>query len=240
MSWTKSTLFSLCRLTQASVGRPLSNTASPSCARHANASMPGSKAAASPLPLRLTVVLRLITSLALPPPVPTLLWPVQRFLGSLTIAPSSKPCASSWRRPTPFLPDVSPYRMSEASHSIDAALIGLDGTLVHSLPDLATAANRLLHDLGQPAMPAHTLGNFVGKGSRDMVKRMLNACQLAGNTGSEEAELDDLVERFFRHYREVNGQQSEVYPGVIEGLQAFRLAGVKLAVVTNKALEFSQ
>ena len=73
-----------------------------------------------------------------------------------------------------------------------------------------------------------------------MVKRMLNACQLAGNTGSEEAELDDLVERFFRHYREVNGQQSEVYPGVIEGLQAFRLAGVKLAVVTNKALEFSQ
>ena len=43
-----------------------------------------------------------------------------------------------------------------------------------------------------------------------------------------------------RHYAAINGQFSAVYPGAVEGLQALRAAGLKLACVTNKPLAFAQ
>lgn len=123
---------------------------------------------------------------------------------------------------------------------IKAALIDLDGTLIHTLPDLAEAANRLLHDMNQPPMDATVLATYVGKGSRDMVRRMLEARRQPGDTPPDDAQLDSLVGQFFVHYRQVNTQHSVVYPGVVEGLKAFQQAGVRLAVVTNKAFEFSR
>jgi len=130
--------------------------------------------------------------------------------------------------------------MTTMPMTFDAALIDLDGTLVHSLPDLAAAANLLLQDLNQAPMPDDMLAGFVGKGSRDMLRRMLEARSPAPAPPPDDARLDALVAQFFRHYRRINGQRSVVYPGVIEGLQAFQKAGVRLAVVTNKAFEFAE
>src|SRR5690606_19679114 len=44
---------------------------------------------------------------------------------------------------------------------------------------------------------------------------------------------------FNRHYHQVNGRASRIYPGVVEGLAALKAAGLKLAVVTNKPTEFT-
>jgi phosphoglycolate phosphatase len=47
-------------------------------------------------------------------------------------------------------------------------------------------------------------------------------------------------ESYQAHYLACNGQASEVYPGVREGLQALAARGYKMACLTNKPLAFAQ
>src|SRR5690606_39604534 len=56
---------------------------------------------------------------------------------------------------------------------------------------------------------------------------------------THDASVQKALAIFNRHYHAVNGRESVVYPGVFEGLEAFRAKGVKLAVVTNKPTEFT-
>ena len=44
---------------------------------------------------------------------------------------------------------------------------------------------------------------------------------------------------FKRHYAAVNGEQTTVYPHVVEGLQVMREKGLELACITNKAGDFT-
>ncbi|MPN52479.1 Phosphoglycolate phosphatase [bioreactor metagenome] len=59
------------------------------------------------------------------------------------------------------------------------------------------------------------------------------------NARATAAEIDHAVAVFRRHYAEVNGQSTRIYPGVLETLEALRGQGRKLAVVTNKAEAFT-
>ena len=46
--------------------------------------------------------------------------------------------------------------------------------------------------------------------------------------------------RYQHHYQAVSGLYSTVYPGALEGVRALRLAGLKLACVTNKPAAFAR
>jgi phosphoglycolate phosphatase len=48
------------------------------------------------------------------------------------------------------------------------------------------------------------------------------------------------LERYQHHYLFINGQHSDVYPGVVEGLQRLQAAGLPMACLTNKPLAFAQ
>jgi len=56
--------------------------------------------------------------------------------------------------------------------------------------------------------------------------------------------VDALYDRawaaYQRHYLAINGQFSDVYPGVLEGLQALQQRGLPLACLTNKPLAFAR
>ena len=56
--------------------------------------------------------------------------------------------------------------------------------------------------------------------------------------------VDALYERAWRlyqdHYLEVNGMFSDVYPGVLQALEAFTEQGMPMACLTNKPLSFAQ
>ena len=54
-----------------------------------------------------------------------------------------------------------------------AILFDLDGTLLDTLEDLATAANRALGTLGLPAHPTDAYRVFVGDGLRTLAERIL-------------------------------------------------------------------
>lgn len=118
-----------------------------------------------------------------------------------------------------------------------AILIDLDGTLLDSIPDLAAAANGMLAELSAPTLPLSAITTFVGKGTENLVRRCLqdDRVQLPADAQS----VKQALEVFNRHYHEVNGRESRLYPGVLEGLQSFKERGAKLAVVTNKPTEFT-
>jgi phosphoglycolate phosphatase len=119
---------------------------------------------------------------------------------------------------------------------VDAVALDLDGTLLDTLPDIAEAANRMLDDLGRPRADLTTVRSYIGDGIPRLTKRLL--------TGQREGEPDPaLFERalplFERHYRDTFTLTTQPFPGVLEGLERMRAAGLRLACVTNKALAFS-
>lgn len=118
---------------------------------------------------------------------------------------------------------------------ISAILIDLDGTLVHSAPELAEAANRTLRDMGRAPMTQELLMGYIGNGVSRLVKRAL--------TGDMHAEPDDTLYQqalplFEKHYSKLL-LHSRLYDGVIEGLSAMRQAGFRLGCVTNKAARYT-
>lgn len=135
---------------------------------------------------------------------------------------------------------LGPYR---------AAIVDLDGTMVDTLGDFEVALNRTLADLGLPPVSRSLVEKTVGKGSEHLIRSVL-AHQLAlpevtglGNVGASRS-VDALYEPawqgYQQHYLEINGDFSDVYPGVVKGLQDLRDAGLVLACLTNKPLAFAQ
>ena len=118
-----------------------------------------------------------------------------------------------------------------------AVLFDLDGTLLDTIPDLAQATNAMRQDLGLAILDQAVITSYVGKGTENLVMRAL-----ANNPGGVQPSADEVKQGlalFNRHYHDCNGKNAVLYPGVLEGLQAFKAAGCKLAVVTNKPTEFT-
>ncbi|MFN3716382.1 MAG: phosphoglycolate phosphatase [Thiobacillus sp.] len=119
---------------------------------------------------------------------------------------------------------------------VKAVVIDLDGTLLDTAPDLAHAARLMMADLGMPCPSADTIATYIGNGVSRLVKRVL--------TGEMDAEPDPaLFERaiglYQTHYGAHVSLHSRPFPGVVEGLDAFRAMGVHLACITNKAEQFT-
>lgn len=117
-----------------------------------------------------------------------------------------------------------------------AAIIDLDGTLLDTAADLAAAVNAMLLAMGRAALPVEQVASYVGKGVEVLVHRALTL-SLDGRVPADS--FAPAMQSFDAHYRRENGRHASVYPGVLEGLQAMRDAGLKLAVVTNKPIGFA-
>ena len=120
---------------------------------------------------------------------------------------------------------------------VSAVTIDLDGTLLDTIPDLATASNMMLAELGFAALEEAHIRTFVGKGVARLVERALE-------TAIGEPPPDGLRARaiasYERHYTAVNGRHTTIYPGVEEGLKRLRDRGFPLACVTNKSERFTR
>jgi phosphoglycolate phosphatase len=132
---------------------------------------------------------------------------------------------------------------------IQAAIIDLDGTLVDTLGDFEAALNRMLADLDLPAITRSLVERTVGKGSEHLIRSVLahqlalpevvNAKRLCQNTTADVL-YQPAWQRYQHHFAKLNGQFSQVYPGVLEGLKNMQQAGWRLACLTNKPLTFAQ
>ena len=115
-----------------------------------------------------------------------------------------------------------------------AILFDLDGTLLDTLEDLATAANRALGTLGLPAHPTDAYRVFVGDGLRTLAERILPGEQRSA------AQVDALVAAFEREYSRTWNERTAPYAGVPEMLDRLTGDGYRMSVLSNKPDAFTR
>jgi phosphoglycolate phosphatase len=118
--------------------------------------------------------------------------------------------------------------------SWQAAIVDLDGTMIDTLGDFEAALNAVLADLSLALVDRPFIELTVGKGSEHLIRSTL------AHVGAPAALYDDAWTRYQHHYLRFNGDHSEVYAGVTEGLVALRRRGLKLACLTNKPTAFAK
>jgi len=119
---------------------------------------------------------------------------------------------------------------------IRAAIIDLDGTMVHTAPDFHVAINRMRQDLDLQPLSIETITDFVGQGTENLMRRVLG---VDFEPQEIEVHFPQALESYQRHYVAINGNYSSVYPGVHKGLDALQRKGLRLACVTNKPIAFA-
>lgn len=128
------------------------------------------------------------------------------------------------------------WRATEASagREIDAAIVDLDGTLVDTLGDFHAVLLAVLDELGLSPVDRTFVERSIGKGSEHLIRTTL------AEVGAPASLYDAAWAAYQAHYARVNGDLADVYPGAIEGLQAMRGHGFKLACLTNKPTAFAR
>ncbi len=105
-------------------------------------------------------------------------------------------------------------------------LLDLDGTLVDSAPDLASALNRLMAGRGLEPFTIAETAAMLGDGVRRLVERAFAA---RGRAADAEA-----IAAFTADYARHCAVATRPYPGVPAVLGGLRAEGWRLAVCTNK------
>lgn len=116
---------------------------------------------------------------------------------------------------------------------MDLVIFDLDGTLIDSKLDLANAVNAARAHLGLPPIENELVYSYVGDGAPVLIRRAL------GPEAGEE-QIAKALQFFYDYYREHMLDHTHLYPGVREALDQLRQEGVKMAVLTNKPVRFSQ
>jgi phosphoglycolate phosphatase len=122
------------------------------------------------------------------------------------------------------------------AQAIQAAIIDLDGTMLHTVPDFELALNAMRAEFGLAPIDQATIEPMVGKGSEKLIRDVL---ALDFPAARIDAVFEDAMAAYQRHYLAINGEKSTLFPDVIEGLSALRDLGLRLACVTNKPIAFT-
>ena len=120
--------------------------------------------------------------------------------------------------------------------NIRAVIIDLDGTMVDTAPDFLVAINNMRSEFDLSPIDLDTIKRYIGKGSENLIQTVLaidfSAAEITQHFAAAMA-------AYQRHYLAINGDYSNLYPEVIEGLQAMQALGLRLACVTNKPIAFT-
>ena len=108
-------------------------------------------------------------------------------------------------------------------------IFDLDGTLIHSAPDLHAAANVALASLGRKLLDLETITSFVGNG----VEKLIERC-LAETGGAWDDVQSVALNTFLESYGANTTTLTRPYPGVIDCLRTLEAGGAKLGICTNK------
>ncbi|MCF6304597.1 MAG: phosphoglycolate phosphatase [Rhodobacteraceae bacterium] len=104
----------------------------------------------------------------------------------------------------------------------------LDGTLIHSAPDIQAAANKMLADMNLAPLDLATIESFIGNGIPKLVERCLAVYNLPLN--------DAAIEAMRVYYDADCTTLTAPYAGVLNCLKTMQARGVKMAICTNKPL----
>jgi len=115
-------------------------------------------------------------------------------------------------------------------------LFDLDGTLLDTAPDLASALNTLLTEEGHQPLSISVIRSMVGQGAVEMIKKGLAESGEPQPAGDLQ---NTLRSRFLEHYRNCYLQETRPFPAVVDTLEKLRASDHPMAVCTNKSYEMS-
>ena len=116
-------------------------------------------------------------------------------------------------------------------HTAKLLIFDLDGTLIDSRQDLANSINAMLRHFGKKELPHEVIASYIGDGAPMLVRRSLG-------DPDDENFVQDAVLYFMAWYREHKLDNTYVYDGIKDALQAIRKSRdgqpLKMAVLSNK------
>lgn len=127
--------------------------------------------------------------------------------------------------------------MRAGAPPIRGVIVDLDGTMLDTAPDFHVAINRMRAELDLADISQERIGNMVGKGSDNLIRSVLAA---DFDEAGVARHFPAAMAAYQRHYLGINGDYSALYDGVIEGLEAMRAMGLRMACVTNKPIAFAK
>lgn len=110
----------------------------------------------------------------------------------------------------------------------ELAIFDLDGTILDTLEDLTDAVNYSLKQCGYSQRTMDEIRSFVGNGIRKLLERSI----LESYTVQE---LDNLHSIFTEYYSKHCADKTEPYDNIVDVIRQLRAAGIKTAVISNKA-----
>jgi len=119
------------------------------------------------------------------------------------------------------------------SNPFRAIIFDLDGTLLNTLNDIAGAMNQVLLDNGFPSHPIDTYKYYIGDGLEKLIERALpNENMIPGS-------LSEYLRAFRTVYAKNWQASTQPYPGIPTLLTRLSQQDVRLAILSNKAHEFT-
>ena len=109
----------------------------------------------------------------------------------------------------------------------DCVLFDLDGTLLDTAPDMATALHRLCRERGLPEPALAAIRPAVSHGSPGMLKAGLGL-------EIDDPRYEECNQRFLELYREAIAIETTLFPGMAEVLAYLEDRAIRWGVVTNK------
>ena len=111
-----------------------------------------------------------------------------------------------------------------------AIIFDLDGTLIDSVGDIHAALNQMLTQAGHDPLVIETVTSFVGKGSSNLVKRVIDHVGMPDDAASHAHCLSEFLDI----YTSAPAKFTTVFDHVHEVLTEFHSSGIALGLCTNK------
>jgi phosphoglycolate phosphatase len=124
--------------------------------------------------------------------------------------------------------------------SLRLLVFDLDGTLIDSRQDLCNSVNATLENFGLRALPDDAIAGFIGDGAAMLIRRALAMPGEVpeGSPAHDSGFFDEAFAYFLTYYRAHILDYTQVYPGVLDSLEALKTlpdgSARKMAVLTNK------
>lgn len=110
---------------------------------------------------------------------------------------------------------------------ICAVVFDLDGTLLNTIADLATAVNYALATHGRPVRTDSEIRSYLGNGIRRLVAE-------AVPEGTTESDYEAIFATFRTYYVAHCMEQTEPYEGIMPLVERLHAQGMKMGIVSNK------
>jgi phosphoglycolate phosphatase len=114
---------------------------------------------------------------------------------------------------------------------LKGVLFDLDGTLIDSVKDIASAVNVTRKHYGLEPLPVAVVRTYVGNGVLVLLEKSLGA--------GDPQKIQEAYEIFKAYYRVHSADETQAYPGAFELLDFLKKKNVKMGIVSNKPQEFT-